>query len=252
MNNEIALELKNVHLTYPVRKSSPKSIKRLFSIFSRHKDEITSTLKDINLQIMKGEVIGILGHNGAGKSTLLRLLSGIYQPDKGSIRVNGKISLLASLGTGFQRDLSGRDNIVLSGALHGIPIEKVRALVPSIILFSGLEDSIDKPLRTYSSGMRARLGFSIVAHLDPEILLFDEVFAVGDSSFRARSKQRIAEMVNGDSTVIIVTHNEQLIRDMCTRVICIDRGSLVLDTDNIEDAIKEYHQNSKDRDSKTK
>lgn len=252
MSSDIALELTNVHLAYPVRKSSPKSVKRFFSLFSRQKDEVTATLKDINLKIKKGDVVGVLGHNGAGKSTLLRLLSGIYQPDKGSVRVNGKISLLASLGTGFQRDLSGRDNIVLSGALHGIPIEKVRALVPSIILFSGLEDSIDKPLRTYSSGMRARLGFSIVAHLDPEILLFDEVFAVGDSSFRARSKQRIAEMVNGDSTVIIVTHNEQLIRDMCTRVICIDRGSLVLDTDNIEDAIKEYHQNSKDRDSKTK
>ena len=252
MSNEIALELQNVHLTYPVRKSSPKSIKRLFSIFARRKDEITSTLKDINLQIMKGEVIGILGHNGAGKSTLLRLLSGIYQPDKGSVRVNGKISLLASLGTGFQRDLSGRDNIVLSGALHGIPIEKVRALIPSVILFSGLEDSIDKPLRTYSSGMRARLGFSIVAHLDPEILLFDEVFAVGDSSFRARSKQRITEMVNGDSTVVIVTHNEQLIRDMCTRVVCIDQGSVVLDTINVEDAIKQYHHNSKERDSKSK
>jgi len=199
---------------------------------------------------MKGEVIGVLGHNGAGKSTLLRLLSGIYQPDKGSIRVNGKISLLASLGTGFQRDLSGRDNIVLSGALHGIPIEKVRALIPSVILFSGLEDSIDKPLRTYSSGMRARLGFSIVAHLDPEILLFDEVFAVGDSSFRARSKQRITEMVNGDSTVIIVTHNEQLIRDMCTRVICIDQGKLVLDTTDTELAIREYHENSNKRDLK--
>tara|TARA_Y100000589_G_scaffold262232_2_gene252490 strand:- start:21 stop:779 length:759 start_codon:yes stop_codon:yes gene_type:complete len=252
MSNEIAVELQNVHLTYPVRKSSPKSIKRLFSIFSRRKDEITSTLKDINLQIMKGEVIGILGHNGAGKSTLLRLLSGIYQPDKGSIRVNGNISLLASLGTGFQRDLSGRDNIVLSGALHGIPIEKVRALIPSVILFSGLEDSIDKPLRTYSSGMRARLGFSIVAHLDPEILLFDEVFAVGDSSFRARSKQRITEMVNGDSTVVIVTHNEQLIRDMCTRVVCIDQGSVVLDTTHVEEAIKQYHHNSKERDSKSK
>jgi ABC-type polysaccharide/polyol phosphate transport system ATPase subunit len=177
-------------------------------------------------------------------------LSGIYQPDKGSIRVNGKISFLASLGTGFQRDLSGRDNIVLSGALHGIPIEKVRALIPSVILFSGLEDSIDKPLRTYSSGMRARLGFSIVAHLDPEILLFDEVFAVGDSSFRARSKQRITEMVNGDSTVVIVTHNEQLIRDMCTRVICIDQGKLVLDTTDTELAIREYHENSNKRDLK--
>lgn len=248
MSSDIAIELTDVHLTYPVRKSSPKSIRRLFSLFSRRKNELTATLKDINLQIMRGDVIGVLGHNGAGKSTLLRLLSGIYQPDVGSIRVDGKTSLLASLGTGFQRDLSGRDNIVLSGALHGIPIEKVRALVPSIILFSGLEDSIDKPLRTYSSGMRARLGFSIVAHLDPEILLFDEVFAVGDSSFRARSKQRITEMVNGDSTVIIVTHNEQLIRDMCTRVICIDGGELVLDTTDIELAISEYQKTSNNRD----
>ena len=248
MSSDIAIELTNVHLTYPVRKSSPKSIRRLFSLFSRRKNELTATLKDINLQIMRGDVIGVLGHNGAGKSTLLRLLSGIYQPDVGSIRVDGKTSLLASLGTGFQRDLSGRDNIVLSGALHGIPIEKVRALVPSIILFSGLEDSIDKPLRTYSSGMRARLGFSIVAHLDPEILLFDEVFAVGDSSFRARSKQRITEMVNGDSTVIIVTHNEELIRDMCTRVICIDGGELVLDTTDIELAISEYQKTSNKRD----
>lgn len=248
MSSDIAIELTDVHLTYPVRKSSPKSIRRLFSLFSRRKNELTATLKDINLQIMRGDVIGVLGHNGAGKSTLLRLLSGIYQPDVGSIRVDGKTSLLASLGTGFQRDLSGRDNIVLSGALHGIPIEKVRALVPSIILFSGLEDSIDKPLRTYSSGMRARLGFSIVAHLDPEILLFDEVFAVGDSSFRARSKQRITEMVNGDSTVIIVTHNEELIRDMCTRVICIDGGELVLDTTDIELAISEYQKTSNKRD----
>lgn len=248
MSSDIAIELTDVHLTYPVRKSSPKSIRRLFSLFSRRKNELTATLKDINLQIMRGDVIGVLGHNGAGKSTLLRLLSGIYQPDVGSIRVDGKTSLLASLGTGFQRDLSGRDNIVLSGALHGIPIEKVRALVPSIILFSGLEDSIDKPLRTYSSGMRARLGFSIVAHLDPEILLFDEVFAVGDSSFRARSKQRITEMVNGDSTVIIVTHNEELIRDMCTRVICIDGGELVLDTTDIELAISEYQKTSNNRD----
>ena len=100
--------------------------------------------------------------------------------------------------------------------------------------------------------MRARLGFSIVAHLDPEILLFDEVFAVGDSSFRARSKQRITEMVNGDSTVVIVTHNEQLIRDMCTRVVCIDQGSVVLDTTHVEEAIKQYHHNSKERDSKSK
>lgn len=249
MKENAALELSGVYLTYPASKQSPKSIRQLFSFFQSKKQSPVATLSDINFSISKGEVIGILGHNGAGKSTLLRLLSGIYQPDKGDVKVNGEITLLASLGTGFQRNLSGRDNIVLSGALHGISIEKVRALVPSIILFSGLEDAIDKPLRTFSSGMRARLGFSIVAHLEPEILLFDEVFAVGDSSFRARSKQRIAEMVQGETTVVIVTHNEQLIRDMCTRVLCMDEGRLVLDTSDVEEAINRYHKNSNEKDS---
>ena len=249
MTNNTALELSGVSLTYPTTKQSPKSIRKMFSFFKTKKQTPVATLSDINFSVRKGEVIGILGHNGAGKSTLLRLLSGIYQPDMGEVKINGKITLLASLGTGFQRNLSGRENIVLSGALHGISIEKVRVLVPSIILFSGLEDSIDKPLRTYSSGMRARLGFSIVAHLEPEILLFDEVFAVGDSSFRARSKQRISEMVQGETTVIIVTHNEQLIRDMCTRVLCMDEGRLVLDTSNVEKAINQYHKNSNEKDS---
>tara|TARA_B100000767_G_scaffold166507_1_gene155942 strand:- start:1203 stop:1961 length:759 start_codon:yes stop_codon:yes gene_type:complete len=252
MKDQMALELSGVYLTYPTSKQSPKSIWKLFSLFQSKKQSPVATLSDINFSVSKGEVLGILGHNGAGKSTLLRLLSGIYQPDKGDVKVNGEITLLASLGTGFQRNLSGRDNIVLSGALHGISIEKVRALVPSIILFSGLEDAIDKPLRTFSSGMRARLGFSIVAHLEPEILLFDEVFAVGDSSFRTRSKQRIAEMVQGETTVVIVTHNEQLIRDMCTRVLCMDEGRLVLDTKNVEDAIDRYHKNSDERDQKSK
>ena len=117
------------------------------------------------------------------------MLSRIYLPDKGTVLLNGNVTLLAALGTGFQRDLSGRDNILLSGALHGIELEKIKALIPSIILFSGLEKVIDKPLRTYSSGMRARLGFSVIAHLDAEILLFDEVFAVGDSSFRVDQRK---------------------------------------------------------------
>ena len=249
MTEDLALVLTGVHLTYPTSKQSPKSIRKLFSIFKKgKKQQPVATLNDITFSVEKGEVVGIIGHNGAGKSTLLRLLSGIYQPDQGEVKVNGDITLLASLGTGFQRNLSGRDNIVLSGALHGMEIEKVRALVPSIIIFSGLEGSIDKPLRTYSTGMRARLGFSIVAHLEPEILLFDEVFAVGDSSFRSRSKQRISEMVQGETTVVIVTHNEQLIRDMCTRVLCMNEGKLVLDTIDIEQGINQYHRSSSEKD----
>ena len=211
------------------------SIKNIFSLKRKSNRDQQASLSNLSLTIEKGEIVGVLGHNGAGKSTLLRLLSRIYLPDKGTVLLNGNVTLLAALGTGFQRDLSGRDNILLSGALHGIELEKIKALIPSIILFSGLEKVIDKPLRTYSSGMRARLGFSVIAHLDAEILLFDEVFAVGDSSFRSRSKKRILEMVEGDTTVVIVTHNEQLIRELCTRVICLNDGELMVDTKDIEE-----------------
>ena len=248
MKTNTAIELKKVFLSYPKERNTSPSIKNIFSLKRRIHNEHQSTLSNLSLTIEKGEIVGVLGHNGAGKSTLLRLLSRIYFPDKGEVHLKGSVTLLAALGTGFQKDLSGRDNIVLSGALHGIEIEKIKSLIPSIILFSGLEKVIDKPLRTYSSGMRARLGFSVIAHLDADILLFDEVFAVGDSSFRSRSKKRILEMVEGDTTVVIVTHNEQLIRDLCTRVICLDDGELMIDTKDTEEGIRQYHRSSNQKD----
>lgn len=248
MNSNTAIELREVSLSYPKERNLSPSIKNIFSSKKRRNTSNQATLSGLSLTIDKGEIVGVLGHNGAGKSTLLRLLSRIYLPDKGKVVLNGNVTLLAALGTGFQRDLSGRDNILLSGALHGIEIEKIKALIPSIILFSGLEKVIDKPLRTYSSGMRARLGFSVIAHLDAEILLFDEVFAVGDSSFRRRSKKRILEMVEGNTTVVIVTHNEQLIRELCTRVICLNDGKLMIDTKDTEEGIRQYHQSSNQKD----
>jgi len=248
MKSTTAIELREVSLSYPKERNLSPSIKNIFSLKRKSNRDQQASLSNLSLTIEKGEIVGVLGHNGAGKSTLLRLLSRIYLPDKGTVLLNGNVTLLAALGTGFQRDLSGRDNILLSGALHGIELEKIKALIPSIILFSGLEKVIDKPLRTYSSGMRARLGFSVIAHLDAEILLFDEVFAVGDSSFRSRSKKRILEMVEGDTTVVIVTHNEQLIRELCTRVICLNDGELMVDTKDIEEGIRQYHQSSNQKD----
>ena len=248
MKSNTAIELREVSLSYPKERNLSPSIKNIFSLRRKRNEDQQVTLSGLSLTIEKGEIVGVLGHNGAGKSTLLRLLSRIYLPDEGKVLLNGNVTLLAALGTGFQRDLSGRDNILLSGALHGIEIEKIKALIPSIILFSGLEKVIDKPLRTYSSGMRARLGFSVIAHLDAEILLFDEVFAVGDSSFRSRSKKRILEMVEGDTTVVIVTHNEQLIRELCTRVICLNDGELMIDTKDTEEGIRQYHQSSNQKD----
>lgn len=248
MKSNTAIQLNEVSLSYPIERNLSPSIKNIFSLKRKKNKHQQATLSDLSLTIEKGEIVGVLGHNGAGKSTLLRLLSRIYLPDKGKVLLNGNVTLLAALGTGFQRDLSGRDNILLSGALHGIELEKIKALIPSIILFSGLEKVIDKPLRTYSSGMRARLGFSVIAHLDAEILLFDEVFAVGDSSFRSRSKKRILEMVEGDTTVVIVTHNEQLIRELCTRVICLNDGKLMIDTKDTEEGIRQYHQSSNQKD----
>jgi ABC-type polysaccharide/polyol phosphate transport system ATPase subunit len=143
-------------------------------------------LENIDLEIHEGEVIGIIGRNGAGKSTLLRVIAGIYAPDSGSVLVRGKVSLLASVGVGFNRELTGRENVYLYGAIIGLKKEIIQQKMDQIITFSQLDEFIDSPLKTYSSGMKARLGFSVAANLEADILLIDEVFGVGDASFRER------------------------------------------------------------------
>jgi ABC-type polysaccharide/polyol phosphate transport system ATPase subunit len=170
------------------------------------------------------------------------MMAGIYAPDKGKVVINGKVSLLAGLGAGFQKNLTGRENIYLAGSIYGIESENLRSLVPSIVVFSGIGDFIDRPIRTYSSGMRARLAFSIASALSPEILLIDEVMSVGDSAFREKSKNRILEMVKSDATVVIVSHNAQILRDICDRIICLSKGKVDLDTDQPKEAILRYRE----------
>ena len=199
---------------------------RFFSRKSQNQDFIA--LKDVNFEVLEGEVVGIIGRNGAGKSTLLRVIAGIYQPDEGIVKVRGKVSLLASVGVGFNRELTGRENVHLYGSILGLARGKIEEKMDEIISFSQLEEFIDSPIKTYSSGMRARLGFSVAANLDANILLIDEVFGVGDTTFRERSKSKIFEMVRESGrTVVIVTHNTGILTQLCDRVLLVDDGRIV-------------------------
>lgn len=241
MKDNAAIQLKNVSLDFPVTKSSARYIKDFFTGRNKSKaSKFYRAIDNMDLEIRTGEVFGVIGPNGAGKSTLLRVMAGIYAPDEGIVRVKGRISLLAGLGAGFQKDLTGRENVFLSGSIYGISSDELHDLVPSIVVFSGIGKFIDQPLRTYSSGMRARLAFSIACHLSPDILLIDEVLAVGDSAFREKSKQRIMEMVRGKATVVIVSHNAAILREICDRVICLNKGRIDLVTDDVEQAIQRY------------
>ena len=192
-----AVSVIDLGLNFPRGNLSVKTLQsKLFSLFSRKKtDTDFLALKNISFEVMEGEVLGIIGRNGVGKSTLLRVIAGIYAPDAGVVKIRGKAALLASVGVGFNRELTGRENIFLYGSIIGLKRGLIENKIDEIISFSELGDFIDAPLKTYSSGMKARLGFSVAANLDANILLIDEVFGVGDASFRERSKTKIFQMV---------------------------------------------------------
>lgn len=223
--------LDDVVLDFPYHNAGKTTIQKQFlSLFRGSNKKWFRALSGIDLKIKKGSVVGIIGDNGAGKSTLLRVIGGIYKPDRGKITVNGEVILLASLGLGFSNDLPGRDNIYLTGGLIGMSEQEIAEREQEIINFSGLKDFIDAPIRTYSSGMRARLGFSIACHSNPEILLLDEVFSVGDYEFRRKSKEKILQMVEGNTTVVVVSHNVQTLEDICDRIVYIENGKILMST----------------------
>ncbi len=228
--SETTIQVENVTIQFPKTRVTlgtiEKSLISLLKLGRKNQDYFTA-LKNVSLEIKKGEIIGIIGRNGAGKSTLLRIISGIYRPDKGIAKSKGRISLLAGLGIGFNVNLTGRENVYLYGSLLGHSKSIMNDLIESIIDFSGLHDFIDEPLRTYSSGMRTRLGFSVASIINPEILLIDDVFGVGDIEFKKRSTERIQEMVKDAGTVVIVSHSFDMLKQICTRMIMIENGRLV-------------------------
>lgn len=186
-------------------------------------------LEKVNIQIKAGEIVGIIGKNGAGKSTLLKIISRIIAPTTGSVLLEGKISSLLEVGTGFHPDLTGRENIFLSGAILGMKQAEIKRKFAEIVEFSDLEKFLDTPVKYYSSGMYVRLGFAVAAHLDSEIVLLDEILSVGDLSFQERCLKRIDAMRHSGKTILMVSHNIDTIQEHCPRTILLSRGKVVAD-----------------------
>lgn len=188
-----------------------------------------SALTDISFNIRSGEAVALLGHNGSGKSTSLKLLSGVMRPSTGVIRARGRLAPLLELGSGFHPDLTGRENIFLNAGILGIPRVETRKRFDEIVDFAQIEEFLDTPLKFYSSGMSVRLGFSVAVHVDPDILLIDEVLAVGDAEFQKKSLDRMRKFKADGATIVFVTHSRSLASDFCERGILLEHGKLVFD-----------------------
>lgn len=199
-------------------------------------------LRHVSFSINKGDVLGVVGLNGAGKSTLLKIISGIMRPTEGSIYVNGNVVPMLELGSGFDLDMTGRENIFLNGAILGYSKEFLTAKYQEIVEFSELGEFIDEPLRNYSSGMMMRLAFSIATVVEPEILIVDEILAVGDAPFQQKSENRMRSMMSGGTTVLVVSHSIEQIRSLCNRAIWLDHGQVVMEGD-AEEVCTAYEEN---------
>ena len=221
--------------------SNLKRLKKLtqFSNDNQDHDDIIWALKDVSFEVKRGEVIGIIGANGAGKSTLLKILAQKTHPPAGRVKLNGRVASLLEVGTGFHPELTGRENIYLNGTILGMTKKEIDRKLDEIIDFSGVEKFIDTPVKRYSSGMRVRLAFSVAAHLDPEILLIDEVLAVGDLEFQKKCLGKINEVSKRGRTVIFVSHNLAAIKNLCPKVIFLDRGKIIKFS-NVNVAIRDY------------
>ncbi len=222
---ENAIEVRNLTITYKGLKAY--SIKKsLFKLKKTEMQEYTA-VNDVSFDVKKGEILGILGKNGCGKSTMLRAIGGVFRPNSGTIDLKGNTVSLLAIGVGFQKQVTGRENILLSGMLLGFSEEEIRAKMPDIIAFSELGSFIDKPVKTYSSGMHSKLAFSIAVNLETDILLIDEVLAVGDQRFKQKSQDKMREMINEkDRTVVIVSHNIKQLRNLCDRVMWMHKGQI--------------------------
>lgn len=226
-------------VNFDLRESLISGVKNLFGSQKQTQTEEIWVLKDINFKVHKGEVLGVIGKNGAGKSTLLKILSRISEPTKGRITMKGRISSLLEVGTGFHPELTGRENIYLNGSILGMTRKEINAKFDEIIDFSGVEQFIDTPVKRYSKGMYARLAFSVAAHLEPEILLVDEVLSVGDAEFQKKSMGKMKDATGHGRTVLFISHNMNAVSNLCTRCIVLKNSRLVFNG-NTDEAINFY------------
>ena len=222
------VSVKNISLKFKMEQNRANSLKEFCVRWLKRdlKSEDFWALTDVSFDVEKGDVIGIIGHNGAGKSTLLKVISGIMKPTKGTIEAHGNIVPMLELGSGFDMELSGRENIYLNGAILGYSEEFLNEKYDEIVTFSELGNFIEAPLRTYSSGMLARLAFSVACIVELEILIVDEILSVGDADFQEKSRARMMELMTGGTTVFFVSHSLEQIREMCNKVVWLEHGKI--------------------------
>jgi teichoic acid transport system ATP-binding protein len=226
MEREIAIEVKNLYISY--RNLQKFSIKQSLLHMKKVQVDVFQAVKDVSFKVEKGEILGIIGKNGSGKSTMLKALAGIFSADSGSIDLKDHSVSLLSIGVGFEREMSGRENIILSGMLLGFSEAFIRSKMDEIIEFAGLGKFIDMPVRTYSSGMYSKLAFSITAVLETDIMLIDEVLSVGDEKFKKKSYEKMKSLIsNRERTVVIVSHSLDTIADLCDKVMWMHEGKLI-------------------------
>lgn len=226
MEREIAIEVKNLYISY--RNLQKFSIKQSLLHMKKVQVDVFQAVKDVSFKVEKGEILGIIGKNGSGKSTMLKALAGIFSADSGSIDLKNHSVSLLSIGVGFEREMSGRENIILSGMLLGFSKAFICSRMDEIIEFAGLGKFIDMPVRTYSSGMYSKLAFSITAVLETDIMLIDEVLSVGDEKFKKKSYEKMKSLIsNRERTVVIVSHSLDTIADLCDKVMWMHEGKLI-------------------------
>lgn len=232
VDDDIAINVEHLTMEFKVTKDKIDTLKEyVIRTLKRNKKEKQKVrvLEDINFKVKKGDRVGILGFNGAGKSTLLKILAGIYEPTYGKITINGKVAPLLELGAGFDKNYTGKNNIYLNGAFLSMDEKFIEEKYDEILEFSELGEYINYPVKNYSSGMRAKLGFSIATLVDPDILIIDEILSVGDIKFRKKSSAKIRSMMEGGVTVLLVSHSIGQIRDICDKCIWIENGHLVME-----------------------
>jgi len=244
-----AIEFRNVWKKFKMGEklnSLRDTIPALFGDLAKRNNDVLKSeefwaVKNVDFEIKQGEVVGIIGPNGAGKSTILKLLSRILSPNKGSIKMNGRLSALIEVTAGFHPELTGRENVYLNGTILGMKRKEIETKFDEIVEFSGISEFIDTPVKRYSSGMYSRLGFSVAANMDPEILLVDEVLSVGDSAFQAKCAEKMRELMKSGSTIVIVSHSLSLIQSLCKRSILLNQGEVLKDA--ATDEVLSFYEN---------
>lgn len=237
--SDIAIDVNHVTKTFKLYSDKPQTLKERLVRGWKNKTEERTVLKDINIEIDKGETVALIGVNGSGKSTLLKLMTKIIYPNKGTLKTYGKLTSLLELGAGFHPDFTGRENIYFNAAIFGLTKKEIDDRLQSIIEFSELGDFIDSPVRTYSSGMYMRLAFSVAINVDAEILLIDEILAVGDQHFQDKCFTKLEELAKSKMTIVIVSHSLDSIKKLCNRAIWINEGKVAMDG-KCSEVIDEY------------